>query len=277
VIARFAMIVSGPMMSPRIARMLPLVFALAGWSAVGLAGAEPAEKPAPVGAMREVVAEWARVRSEAIHLEESWRWERELLRSTQRALQQQVAKLEDESKALDASTSAERASLAEIAARNAAAEASLKAAGQRLQAISEQLRALRSWLPPRLSLALELPYRSLANPALGPTERMQYVTTVLNRCTQFDRTITYGEEVLAEPGEPEGRMVEAIYWGVSHAYALDRTAGRAYFGSPGPRGWAWEPDPALVRPVTQLIAIYRDKADPETVAVPVRLSAARPN
>ncbi len=227
--------------------------------------------------MRQVVTEWSKVRGETVRLEEDWRVERELLQSTRRALQEQVTRLENEKRALEASTATERDSLAELAAGNAAAQASLKSAGQRLEAMAAQLIALRPWLPPRLSQALELPYRSLADPALSPTERMQLVTTLLNRCTLFDRSITYGEEVIAVPGETENRMLEVIYWGVSHGYALDRTAGKAYFGSPGAKGWAWEPIPAMAAQIGRLITIYRDKGDPVAVEVPARITDPLPN
>ncbi len=264
-------------MTFRIVHALRLALAIGALTGIARAAADQAEKSPGVESMRQVVTEWSKVRAETVRLEEDWRSERELLTSTQRALQEQVARLANEKKVLEASTAAERDSLAELAAANAAAQASLKSAGQRLEAMGAQLVALRPCLPPRLSQALELPYRSLANPALGPTERMQHVTTLLNRCTQFDRTISYGEELLAVPGEPEGKMFEVIYWGVSHGYALDRTAGRAYFGSPGPQGWAWEPIPEQAAQVVRLIAIYRDKGDPVAVAVPARITDPLPN
>jgi len=259
-------------MTPPVFRTVLLALAVTGLAGRSSAGAEAVPKPPGIDSVRQVVTEWAKVRAETVRLEEDWRSERELLVSTQRALQEQVARLENEKQALAAGTAAERDSLADLAARNAAAQDSLKAAGQRLETIAAQLIALRRWLPPRLAEALELPYRSLANPALAPTERMQIVTTLLNRCTQFDRTITYGEEVLAVPGESAGKMFEVIYWGVSHGYALDRSAGKAWFGSPGPQGWAWEPMPAAAAGVARLIAIYRDKADPQVVLVPARIT-----
>ena len=78
-------------------------------------------------------------------------------------------------------------------------------------------------------------------------------------------------------GEPQGRMFEVMYWGLSHGYAIDRTAGRAFFGSPGPKGWTWEPDPALAPRVARLIAIYRDKADPVVIEVPARITDPLPH
>ena len=145
-------------------------------------------------------------------------------------------------------------------------------------AIADELVAkvveMRPSLPPRLSEALELPYRSLANAGLAPGERMQLAMTVLNRCALFNRTVTCGDEVLTISGEQGAKSLEVIYWGLSHAYALDRAAGKAWYGAPGARGWQWDPSPAAVRPVVNLMAVYNDKADPDFVAVPAVLGQA---
>jgi hypothetical protein len=100
---------------------------------------------------------------------------------------------------------------------------------------------------------------------------MQLVMTILNRCAQFNRVVTSGEDVLSIEGEPGPKSLEVIYWGLSHGYALDEKAGKAWYGSPGPKGWQWEPLADGARPVSKLIAIYGDRADPDFVAVPARL------
>ena len=101
---------------------------------------------------------------------------------------------------------------------------------------------------------------------------MQLLMTMLNRCALFNHTVTSGEEVLTIEGEPGTKSLEVIYWGLGHAYALDRAAGKAWYGSPGQKGWQWDPRPEAVKPVTRLVAIYNDKADPDFVAVPAWVS-----
>jgi hypothetical protein len=135
---------------------------------------------------------------------------------------------------------------------------------------------MRASFPPRLSEALELPYRSLASPSLGDSERMQLVMTVLGRCEAFDRTITSGDEVLTIDSGEGMRSLEVIYWGLSHGYALDKSAGKVWYGSPGPVGWRWEAAPAALGAVERLIAIYNDKTDPDLVVVPAVLVQASP-
>ena len=62
-----------------------------------------------------------------------------------------------------------------------------------------------------------------------------------------------------------------IYWGLSHGYALDRIAGKAWLGSPGADRWEWQPRPEAAKAVAQLIAANSDKADPAFISVPLQL------
>src|SRR5512146_878573 len=100
-------------MTFRIVHALRLASAIGALTCVARTGAATADQPAGVESMRQAVTEWSKVRAETVRLAEDWRSERELLISTQRALQEQVARLANEKKVLEASTAAERDSLAE--------------------------------------------------------------------------------------------------------------------------------------------------------------------
>jgi hypothetical protein len=239
--------------------------------------ADSAATVLPVDSVRQAVTEWAKIRAETVRLETNWEAERQLLSSTLKAQTERAQELASQKKTLEAKTTGERDSLVTLTAQNAVAEAALADATRRLRDIGAEVLALRPWLPPRLSEALELPYRSLANPALTPGERMLFVTTILNRCAQFNQTITLGDEPQQLPGETERRMLEVIYWGASHAYAFDRAGGKTYVGSPGAKGWTWEPAPGAEKSVTHLIAIYREQSDPQFVEAPARISNSVPN
>lgn len=253
-----------------------LALAIATLGCGTLVAAPAAATTTPVDSVRQSVTEWAKIRTETVRLETNWESERELLNSTLKAQRERVQELANQKKVLESKGTEDRNALAALTAQNAAGEAALNLATDRLRKITAELIKLRPWLPPRLSVALELPYRSLANPALTPGEHMQFVTSILNRCAQFNKTITYGDEPISLPGESDRLMLEVIYWGASHAYALDRAGGKAYFGSPGAQGWSWEPSPNGTQAFAQLMAIYRDKADPEFVEVPAHVSDALP-
>jgi hypothetical protein len=223
---------------------------------------QPAEKAA---------SEWIKIRLETTRTENEWASERPLLESTVNGLKDRAQGLEEKRDLLKAKTAKDREDIESMEGKNKAASDDLHAVETRLQALVGQLIEMRSSLPPRLSEALDLSYKSLGNPSQPTGERMQIAMNVLNRCVLFDRTITSGEEVLSIDGETGARSLDVIYWGLSHGYALDRAAGKAWYGSPGPRGWQWEASPDAAKPVARLIAIYNDKADPDFVLVPSTL------
>lgn len=224
-----------------------------------------------IDSVEKAATEWVKVRAETVRVETEWASQRELLELTAKALAERAQAAEDKRDNLKAKTLTDRTELAAAQQKNQAAADRMQAVDARLKAMSDKLSQLRPSLPPRLSEALELPYRTLAGTDLGPAERMQVTMTVLNRCAQFNRLVTCGQEVLTIEGEPGPRSFEVVYWGLSRGYALDRGAGKVWLGSPGPKGWQWEPHPEAVRPVEQLIAVYSDKAEPEFVAVPAKL------
>jgi hypothetical protein len=179
--------------------------------------------------------------------------------------------LEERRASLGAKTARDRNEIETAQNSTQAAAAAMEAADAHLKGLRDQLVQLRPSLPPRLSEALELAFRSLAAADLSPSERMQATMTVLNRCAQFNRTVTYCDEVLAIEGEPGAKSYEVIYWGLSHGYALDRAARKVWLGSPGQKGWRWEARAEATRQVIGLIAVLKDKAEPEFAAVPARI------
>jgi|CZKI01.1.fsa_nt_gi hypothetical protein len=232
-------------------------------------GAEPDADP--LGPGGKAASDWIKTRLETARIESAWTSEQPLLGSTVNGLIERAQTLEGKRDLLKATTARDREEIEMLEAKNKTAADDLHAAEARLQALIGKLIDLRPSLPPRLSEALDLSYRSLGNSRLGIGERMQLAMTILNRCSLFNRSVTCGDEVLTIDGEQGAKSLEVIYWGLSHGYALDRAAKRAWYGAPGPRGWQWEPSPDAVRPVEKLIAVYNDKADPDFVHVPAVL------
>ncbi len=225
-----------------------------------------------VDSVEKAATEWVKTRAETTRLETDWESQRPLLESMANALTERAQSTEEKRDRLKAQTAKDRDEIETAQAKNQELSASLQAADGRLNTLKERLVQLRPSLPPRLSGALELAYRSLAAPDLGTSERMQATMTVLNRCVQFNRMITCDEEVLTIEGESGPRSFEVVYWGLSRGYALDRTAGKVWLGSPGTKGWQWEPRPEAARAVIELIAVCKDKAEPEFIPVPARLA-----
>ena len=230
-----------------------------------------AAEPTSFQSVEKSAAEWVKTRAETVRLETDWASDQVLLKSTIHALQERAQVIEERRDELKAKTAEERDELDALAAKRKAAAAEDAVAEQRLKELSVQLLALRPTLPPRLSDALEMSFRSLAGTELSGSERMQFAMTVLNRCAQFNRSIHYGAEVLTLDAESGPKSLEVIYWGLSHGYALDSAGGKAWLGSPGPEKWQWESRPDAVARVAELIAIHTDKADPAFVTVPAQV------
>ena len=230
-----------------------------------------APAPDPLEAIESQTGSVIELRAETVRLESAWQTDRELLESTIAALEDRTTRAEEDLVAARAATAKEREEIDDLEARTRAATENQKTLESRLAESGTRLLQLRASLPPRLSDALDVSFRSLAGSDLGPGERLQLTVSVLNRCAQFNRMVSFGEEILVmEPGA-EPRMFEVIYWGLSHGYALDRAAGQAWYGAPASEGWRWESRPELLAPTLDLIAIYTDKRDPEFVVAPARL------
>lgn len=224
-----------------------------------------------IESVEKAATDWVKTRAETARLQNDWASQQELLESTVNALTERAQAVEEKRDSLKAKTAKDRDEI-EAAQKNIeAATARMQAADAHLTELRDRLVRLRPTLPPRLSEASELAYRSLAATDLGPSERMQATMTVVNRCTQFNRTVTCSEEVLTIEGAPGPKLYEVIYWGLSHGYALDRAAGKVWLGSPGPQGWRWEAHAEAARQVISLISVCKDKAEPEFTAVPARL------
>src|SRR5690606_4965264 len=108
----------------------------------------------------------------------------------------QAEQLAAERDVLAARTASAREEIATKTAANLATAADIEAAGARIGKLAAQLVALRPALPPRLSAALELPYRSVAAPDLAVAERFRHAMTILNRCNQFNQSFVLAEEIL---------------------------------------------------------------------------------
>jgi hypothetical protein len=216
--------------------------------------------------------EWVKLRVETTRLETAWREERALVEAMVAALNERAVAAEEKRDLVKARTAKDREELDGLQAKIAAEGDDLRAFETRLKVLTGRLDALRPALPPRLSEALEMTFRSLKNPALPPGERMQLAMNVLNRCAQFNRTIVVGEDVLALDGTAPAKSLQVIYWGLSHGYAVDRATHQAWVGGPGAGTWRWEAQPGAFDNVVRLIAVATDQADPGFVTVPATVT-----
>ncbi len=247
-----------------------------GWSGIVLVALLPFVSQAgaaeSVETVEKAAAQWAQLREETVRLQSDWQWQRGTLESSLDGLKTRLAKLEQERDGVAAAISNEDATSANLVKRNDETRQAMKTVESRITRLTQQILAVRPFLPPRLARALDLPFRSIQDEKLGPAERMQHLVTIFNRCGLFNKSITLGEEELNLDGGANPRLLEVIYWGLAFGYALDRADQKAYFGHPGKEGWTWEPRPDAAPAVTRLIAIQQEKSDPAFVSIPVQIS-----
>jgi hypothetical protein len=223
----------------------------------------------PLDDVRKSVTEWVRVRAETARIEDDWTWQQTLMQSTLEALQERTQQLEAQRAALEARTAEERHDTADLMARRQSLKDAQALAAAHLRLLGERLVRMRAWFPPRLSAALELPYRSLTEPEADISEQMRYAMLILNRCVQFNRTVSVDEEIVTA-ANGEKRLMEVVYWGLSHGYALDRSGNEAYLGAPTETAWAWTNLPDMAPQVARLISASTDKAEPAFVILPAQ-------
>lgn len=221
----------------------------------------------PLETVQKSALELSRLQAEKVRLQSEWSWQRELMQSSLASLQEHLRQTEAQRVEVAKRVVSQEQGWRDVDASNVSGRKALDELSARIKIMSARLRDIRPWLPPRLSQALELPFRTLGDDSLPPGERLQCLLVMLNRCTQFNHGITFSEEIVtAEDGS--SRLMEVLYWGLSHAYAFDRAKGHAYTGYPGAQGWEWQALPDAARHVEQLISTYQDKADPELIELP---------
>lgn len=226
----------------------------------------------PLNDVQQAASQWAKLRSETSRLEKTWESERELLNASISGLSVHADQLAATRDTLAARTATAREEIEELTAANLATARRIDEAGERIAALAEKLIALRPALPPRLSAALELPYRSIASAEIAPADRMRHTMAILNRCNQFNQTFVLSEEILPVTPGGEPRLLEVIYWGLAQGCALDRSDGEAFVGRAIDGVWTWQPQPDLVGEITRLIDIHQDKISPAFVTIPAQVT-----
>ncbi len=238
------------------------------WMLLFLCAAPFARANDALGEADKAAGDFIDAQIETARVETDWRSQRELLETMVAAAKERAASLEEKRDLTKAKTAKDREEIEALRSSRQKAADELEAFETRLKILSDRLIALKPALPPHLADAFALAYRSLGDSELPAGERIQLAMNLLNRCGQFNRTITVSEDVLSLEGEPPEKSYATIYWGLSHGYALDRASRKAWLGRPGTGGWQWQAKPEAFARIASLIAIAHDQEDPAFVPVP---------
>jgi len=223
-------------------------------------------------AIQASALKWIDIRLETAQLQSDWSWQKDLLESTVDAIEFKVERLEAEEALLAAQTESDQVKLDESRQEVALLQSQLTEHGEHNQMLIGSLQALRPSLPPRLSDSLDLAFKSLSKTDLPSGERLQLIGTILNRCLQFNNTITYSEEIVPINGQATRKVMSVLYWGLGQAYALDRVKGEAYVGRPGTDSWEWTLAEKAGPEIQQLIDMFQERIDPVLVKTPIHIN-----
>jgi len=210
-----------------------------------------------------------------------WVLDRETLRATRDLLKQEKKALEEEIAELDASAAESDEERRELLlargdARRAAdtLETELAAMEQAVLALVPRLpEPLQRKLKPLLVQIPEDPEQSRV--PLG--QRLIAVLGVLAQAEKWNDTATFVGETRAisadaQAGDAPKVQVRTLYWGLAEAIYVDSQGTTAGIGRPGPEGWVFEDDPALVDEASLLLDIYEGNVDAiEFVELPVEI------
>jgi len=225
----------------------------------------------PLNDVQEAAAKWADLRSETTRLESEWLSEKALLDASISHLESVADQLQLQQEVLIADAKKAQQEVDQLTAENQLRAGQLAVANAQIARLAAELAELRPALPPRLSAALDLPFRTITNPELSPADLMRHTMTILNRCQQFDQTFVLTEEVLPVTPDGQPRLLEVVYFGLAQACALDRSADEAFIGRPFEGVWQWEYVPGLAPEAVKLIDVRQDTVPPEFVELPVKV------
>jgi hypothetical protein len=226
------------------------------------------------GPVREIDAltlQWTGLAHQKDTLQANWRTERPVL-------EQQLALLEREARALDEflAASAEqhsevdqkRLELLEEQTRLEQEQAELD---RSLVQAALKLNSLHRELPPPLVDAWAEDLPRLDDPLLTASEKLQLVVELSGQLNDFERKLTLNEAVMTMA---DGReyAVKQVYLGLSHGWYVTGDQQFAAEGKAGPDGWQWKAVDAA-GPITEIVGILEGRIDPALVSIPVELDA----
>ena len=227
-----------------------------------------------IGGLEGMVRQWIALRREINRTRTDWVDQKSLIEDEIRLLRTQKEKLGKR--------------LAEHTSQAGTAEEQLASTVAVTGALGEEVGAL---IQPVLQAEADLVGRmdKLPEPLLGPVrslwdsvasrgkspptvedlaDRLQAVVSLYTHLQQLAQGVHAASVTLAD-GAGRQREMQALFLGLSAAYAVSADGARAVQGRPGPDGWVWEWDDSLAPAVRRCLDCYRREAPAELVTLPV--------
>jgi hypothetical protein len=224
---------------------------------------------------RSTLEQWVETRQIISEEQSDWRLEQSILKDTETLLSQELERLEQALKDLEASATAADEDRTRLAAEKEALVSASSVVESEIAGLETQLHAIVKILPTPLVDKIKPLIRRLpddpGNTKLTLGERVQNIVGILSQADKFNTTITQTSES-REIGD--GRVVEVrtLYWGLGMAYYVDASGEYAGIGIPTTEGWEWPQVDGAGAQIKRLLDVYEGSEEIQFVEVPAQIN-----
>lgn len=222
---------------------------------------------------QDMLREWIQVEKQISGEQNQWMLEKEILQDTIGFLKQEKERLDEVIAESEESASASERRQAELEEQR-----------ERYREVADHFRSVAGEFEAKIRRLVPTwpqPFLEEIRTPLGrmPSEenadsvslsmRLQNIAAILNQFDQFNSVVTKVSEV--QSGAEGQREVTTLYFGVGHAYFVDAAGNYGGYGRPGPEGWVWTEDPALIPDIRRLAEIHDQSQEAVFVGLPLEV------
>lgn len=238
-------------------------------------GAAPAPAEEGVDGFRTRLEKWVETRQLISEERAEWEAEQETLKATRDLLREQKTDLQTSVEEVEASNTAADEERRDLLLRRGEFQRANRSLEEEIRDLEESVLALAPRLPQPLQerlepLLVQIPQEAgESSRPLG--QRLVNVLGVLSQADKWNGTANLVGETRAVDGDQKVQ-IRTLYWGLGHAVYVAADGRHAGIARPGPEGWQFVRDPALVDEAERLVDIYEGNIDAiEFVELPVEI------
>lgn len=241
----------------------------------GVLLASTAEAAGDIQKTRDILEQWVETNQLISEEKNDWLIEESILSDTRNLLNNELDRLKETLRELEATASAADEEREQLSAAKADLSSGSDVIEGSLAALEDQLKSIIKTLPDPLVEKIKPLIRRLPKDSkdtgLSIGERVQNIVGILSQADKFNTTLTITSES-REISEGKFVQVSTLYWGLAMAYYVDDSGSYAGIGLAGANGWEW-PEISEAGPrIKKLIEIYEGLSDIQFVELPARIN-----
>jgi len=186
---------------------------------------------------------WVETRQLIGEVRSSWKADKAILKAETELLKDQIEALENDVRRLEDMASRTEARRRQLLEQRDSLRQGRNTFRELLQPLEQDVMELAVRFPKPLQDEIR-PLLQILRGAEGDesatSDQAAPLLDILQQADRFNTKITVRNELQAHPGIGD-RQVETLYWGLSFAFAADKSGALATFGFPEPDGWKFKP------------------------------------